>query len=137
MTVVPREDLPLRRRVQILSPFRGATPAQQRLHVAYAHAALIDCLERDEAPFAPHLIYPVVLDDSIPRDRERGIAAGLAWLAVASKVVVYADLGVSDGMERELAVARARGLPIETRSIDGWAARNTPAPVTIEEGGRP
>lgn len=57
------------RRVQILSPFRGNTPAERRRNVAYAQAALLDCLERGEAPFAPHLLYPAVLDESDPEQR--------------------------------------------------------------------
>jgi hypothetical protein len=109
------------RRVQILSPFRGATPADQRRNVAYAQAALLDCLTRDEAPFAPHLLYPDVLDDSQPEERAQGISAGLEWLAVAEAVVVYTDLGISVGMVAEQRAAEVAGIPVERRSLDGWA----------------
>lgn len=109
------------RRVQILSPFRGSTPAEQRRNVAYAQAALLDCLDRDEAPFAPHLTYPAVLDESEPEQRAQGISAGLEWLAVADGVVVYGDLGVSEGMVAELRQAEVLGIPVERRSLPGWA----------------
>lgn len=109
------------RRVQILSPFRGATPAEQRRNVAYAQAALLDCLNRGEAPFAPHLLYPAVLDDSDPVQRAQGIEAGLEWLAVAEVVVAYTDLGISAGMTAELRAAEIAGIPVERRSLDGWA----------------
>lgn len=108
------------RRVQIISPLRGKTPAEQRRNVAYAHAALLDCLERGEAPFAPHLIYPAVLDDSDPEQRAQGIAAGLAWLAAADVVVVYHDLGYSEGMNAELRAAMDANVRAEFRSLDGW-----------------
>ena len=123
------------RRVQILSPFSGPTAAIRQRNVAYAHAALLDCLERDEAPFAPNLLYPAVLDDSEPEQRAQGISAGLEWLSVAEAVVVYEDLGVSVGMAAELRAAQAAGIVVECRSLSGWSAASTqPLPViTLEE----
>jgi len=114
------------RRVQILSPFRAPTFAEQRRNVAYARAALLDCLGRDEAPFAPHLLYPDVLDDSQPEERAQGISAGLEWLAVAEAVVVYTDLGISVGMAAELRAAEVAGIPVERRSLPGWASAVAP-----------
>lgn len=122
------------RRVQILSPFRGAMPAERHRNVAYAQAALLDCLGRDEAPFAPHLLYPAVLDDSDPEQRMQGISAGLEWLAVAEAVVVYEDLGVSEGMTAELRQAEIAGVPVERRSLPGWATPTQELPIiTLEE----
>lgn len=122
------------RRVQILSPFRGATPAEQRRNVAYAQAALLDSLGRDEAPFAPHLLYPAVLDDSDPVQRARGIEAGMEWLAVAEAVVVYDDLGMSDGMRAELIQAEVAGVAVERRRLPGWNTPTLELPViTLEE----
>lgn len=76
-------------------------------NVAFAEACMRNCLARGEAPFAPHLLYPRpgVLDDTIPQDRETGIACGLSWLAVSDAVVAYVDRGVSRGMWQELARA--------------------------------
>jgi len=122
------------RRVQILSPFRGATPADRARNVAYAKAALLDCLERDEAPFAPHLLYPAVLDESDPEQRMQGISAGLEWLAVAEAVVVYDDLGMSDGMRAELIQAEIAGVAVEHRRLPGWDTPTLELPViTLEE----
>lgn len=109
------------RRVQILSPFRGTTPAERRRNVAYAQAALLDCLQRGEAPFAPHLIYPSVLDESDPAQRAQGISAGLAWIAAADAVVIYDDLGYSDGMRVEMEHAAHIGRKLERRRLDGWS----------------
>ena len=117
------------RRVQILSPFRGKSPAERRRNVAYAQAALLDSLERDEAPFAPHLLYPTVLDESEPEQRAQGISAGLEWLAVAEAAVVYGDLGISEGMAAELRHAESLGIPVELRLLDGWAPVTQELPV--------
>lgn len=125
------------RRVQILSPFRGNSTPERTRNMAYAQAAMLDCLGRDEAPFAPHLLYPAVLDESEPEQRAQGISAGLEWLAVAEAVVVYGDLGVSVGMAAELRQAEVLGIPVERRSLTGWAGAATVTQelpiITLEE----
>jgi hypothetical protein len=108
------------RRVQIISPFRADTPADRRANVAYAQAAMLDCLTRGEAPFAPHLIYPSVLDDSDPVQRAQGMEAGMEWMTAVDAVVVYTDRGVSAGMADEIRHAERLGVPVERRVLAGW-----------------
>jgi hypothetical protein len=105
--------------VVVESPYAGDTPEQVERHVEYAREAMTDSLLRDEAPFLSHLLYPQVLDDSNPKQREAGIAAGLAWGDRAELRVVYCDLGVSPGMRRGIDRARQLGQPVEYRSIRG------------------
>lgn len=110
------------RLVIVESPFAGDIERNQR----YARAALADCLTRGEAPFASHLLYtqPGVLDDSKPEERALGIEAGLCWGRVAEKTVVYADLGISGGMQQGIGRAHAEGRPVETRFLGGqWSER--------------
>ena len=104
------------RRVILESPYAGKI----RRNTAYARRCLRDCLKRGEAPMASHLLYtqPGVLVDEIARERRTGIAAGLAWGAVADATVVYTDHGISPGMEHGIAAARAAGRPIEYRRLD-------------------
>jgi hypothetical protein len=103
------------RLVIIESPYAGDTEE----NVAYARAAVRDSLARGEAPIASHLLYtqPGVLDDAQPAERRLGIAAGLAWGCVAEATVVYADLGVSAGMEQGIHDANAGGRQVEFRSL--------------------
>lgn len=91
-------------------------------NVAYARAALHDCLRRGEAPFASHLLYTQagVLDDTVTDERTLGIEAGLAWKRVADVSVVYTDLGISEGMRLAIARALARGRPVEYRELADW-----------------
>jgi hypothetical protein len=86
-------------------------------NLAYARAALADCLARGEAPFASHLLYPQVLDDLVPEQRTQGIEAGLAWGERADATVVYTDLGESFGMTMGIARAVAAGRPVERRKL--------------------
>lgn len=117
------------RRVQILSPFRGATPAERGRNVAYAKAAMLDCFSRSEAPFVPHLLYPAVLEDDIPAERAKSINASIRWLSVAEVVVVYGDLGISEGMRAELSAAKLTGIRAEYRSLPGWTAPTQKLPT--------
>ncbi|MBF4459498.1 hypothetical protein ITJ67_12165 [Pseudoclavibacter sp. VKM Ac-2867] len=103
--------------VVLESPYAGDVEA----NLIYARACVADSLARGEAPIASHLLYtqPGVLDDSDPAERALGIAAGQAWIGVASKLVVYTDLGISSGMEAGIAAARswAHEVLIEYRTL--------------------
>ena len=103
------------RLVIVESPYAGDIAA----NVAYAQACVRDCLMRGEAPFASHLLYtqPSVLRDEVPEERQQGINAALAWYQVADASVVYADRGISSGMELGIQRARAVGKPVEFRRL--------------------
>ena len=108
------------RRVIVESPYAGDVET----HVAYARAALHDCLSRGEAPIASHLLYtqPGVLNDDVPAERVWGIEAGLAWSHVAEASVVYDDFGISRGMQYGIENARKEGRPVEFRQLPGFMA---------------
>lgn len=98
------------------SPYSGDVARDER----YAERALLDCLRRDEAPIASHLLFTRqgVLDDTRPDERRLGMQAGHAWIKKADAMVVYADYGVSDGMHAGIAIAARYGIPIERRYIE-------------------
>lgn len=106
--------------VIIESPYAGDVDR----HVRYARACMADCLRREEAPFASHLLYtqPGVLDDSKPKERALGIRAGLEIGMRADRTVVYVDLGISEGMRQGIRAAEEAGRPIEYRRMCGeWS----------------
>lgn len=102
--------------VIIESPYAGDIET----NIEYARQCVRDSLRRGEAPIASHLLYtqPGVLGDDIPRERQWGIDAGLAWRAAAEATVVYTDRGISRGMEYGIAAAKEAGIPVEYRSVD-------------------
>jgi hypothetical protein len=104
------------RRVILESPYAGDVEA----NVAYARRALRDSVMRGEAPIASHLLFtqPGVLVDDDPIERWMGINAGLAWGVVAQATVVYADRGISRGMEHGIKMAHAEGREVEVRYLD-------------------
>ena len=103
------------RLVILESPYAGDVALNER----YARACMADCLSRGEAPFASHLLYtqPGVLDDNVPEERAKGIAAGHAWMRAADAVVLYRDIAMSKGMAAGLALAQELRLPVETRYL--------------------
>jgi hypothetical protein len=104
------------RRVMVESPYRG-TPSEVRKNTAYAKLAMLDSIRRGEAPFAMHLLYTQILHDEVPEERQAGIYCGLRWLEAAELIAVYADYGVTDGMQKAIDFAKAKGIPVEQRRI--------------------
>ena len=106
-------------RIVILeSPFAAETDAELEQNVEYARRAMLDCLQRGESPMVSHLLYPQVLDEDDPGERQLAIDAGLAWRKVAEMSVVYCDRGISKGMKYGIAAAEEAGIPVEYRYFD-------------------
>lgn len=102
-------------KVIIESPFAGDTDR----NILYARRLVADCLQRNEAPIASHLLYtqPGILDDTKPDERKLGIKAGLVWGASADLTVVGNDYGMTKGMIQGVKRANAEGRLVEFRSI--------------------
>jgi hypothetical protein len=101
------------RLVVLESPYAGDVEA----NTIYAKICLMDCLVRNEAPVASHLLYPQVLNDLEGEERSWGLRAGWAWIKVCDAVVVYTDRGVSPGMLAGIEYAKTAGKPVEYRTI--------------------
>lgn len=103
------------RRVILESPWSGNI----RKHRNYARKCIRDCLKRNEAPIASHLLFtqPGILKDHLADERKLGIDAGLAWSEVADAAVFYADYGFSFGMQCALQRHSELGTPVEVRYL--------------------
>jgi hypothetical protein len=104
-------------RVCVESPFHADDPDVFARNIEYAEACMWHSLGLGEAPWLGHLLYPRVLDDHEPRDRELGIAAHCAWLAASELVAVYTDFGITPGMRAALTIAAAARIPVVMRRI--------------------
>ncbi|QQS21750.1 hypothetical protein IPM09_04500 [Candidatus Saccharibacteria bacterium] len=113
--------------VLLESPFAADTEEGLRANHDYAMAAMRDALMRHhEAPFASHLLYTQMLDDTVPIERHIGIEAGLAIGMFAERTVVYMDRGISRGMRYGIDNAKKAGRPIVYRSLNDF-------PTSFEE----
>jgi hypothetical protein len=101
--------------VFICSPYRGDIEANTK----FAQEAMLDSFGRGEAPFTPHLLYPQVMDDGDEVDRNVATRAARAWLEMSDTLAVYTDLGISAGMQDEIAFAEENEIEIEYRELEG------------------
>ena len=79
------------RRTYIATPFAGASHVSPDVRRRYTLSALADSIGRKEAPIAPHLLYPLVLDDADPEQREIAMLMGRAHLEGCLTLAVYVD----------------------------------------------
>lgn len=106
------------RRVIVESPFKATETHSIEQHKCYLSHCLTDCLRRMESPYASHWGLPDLLDDDDPLERAMGIRAGWAWGDLAEAVIVYGDLGITEGMHESINRYNKMGKPIERRTLD-------------------
>ncbi len=125
------------RRAFVLSALTPALvawdPHAYKREMRYAQSALLDARARAEAPIHGALDMVRLLCD-IDADRQlidQLLEAQAAWLD-ASNVVVYADLGVSPGMQMIIDLAKSWDIEIEYRALPDHAAESaTSAPAYV------
>ena len=93
--------------VYIASPYAGDVEA----NVAFAKAACRYAMEQGCTPVAVHLLYPQLLADHVPAEREAGIQMGLRVLKACDEMWLCGNR-LSSGMRAELAAAEQMGLPV-------------------------
>jgi len=98
----------------IESPYAGNIDR----NLSYARRAMTDSLKSGETPFASHLLYPQVLDDTDPEERTQGIFLGYQFMALADLVAFYTDLGWSRGMNAALNHALTLNVPTVFRTLE-------------------
>lgn len=98
----------IQKTIAIECPFEGGTMREEG-NVEYAKRCMVDALNRYEAPFLSHLLFPHHLDDTDPEQRELGLQAGHAIAARLEAWAVYLDRGVTAGMLRGIDAALAAG----------------------------
>lgn len=117
MTAVQREERcksrPYRPLVFICSPFAGDTARNTEQARRFCRFAVLQGM----IPFAPHLLYPQFMSDSDPAERELALFFGMVWLTKMDAVWVFGE-HISAGMRREIAKARAKGIPVKFYTAD-------------------
>lgn len=95
--------------VYIASPYAGDVEA----NVAYAMKAAQWAIKQGVAPLVPHLMYPALLDDNKPEERELGLSLNMRLLRACDAIWLFACKGITPGMQRELDYAMAHGIPVK------------------------
>jgi len=96
------------KRVFICSPLRGDIQGNIEKANEYCRWAMT---EHGALPIAPHVYFTQFLDELNPAERERGISAGIELLRDCDELWYFGDR-VTEGMAREIGMARRIGLPV-------------------------
>lgn len=99
--------------VYIASPLSG--DVEQNLE--FARKACRYAIEQEATPFAPHLLYTQMLDDSSPADRQLGIEMGSQMLELCDELWLCGDR-ISEGMANEKALAEQLGIPVHQIRVE-------------------
>lgn len=89
-----------RRKVYVASRYAGDVEANVKAAIRYCRMVI----DRGYMPIASHLLYPQILRDDDPVERELGILFGLALLRDCDEVWVFGE--VSPGVAREVKEAK-------------------------------
>ena len=89
-----------RRKIYVVSPYAGNVAENVAATVRYCRKVIDD----GYMPVAGHLLYPQILDDNDPEERDLGLLFGLALLRTCDEVWVFGT--VSDGVEKEIEEAK-------------------------------
>lgn len=93
--------------VFICSPYSGDISRNTQNARRYLKFAA----DKGAIPFASHLLYPLVLDDSDPAQRELGLFFGMVWLCKCDELWAFGD-DISAGMKAEIEKAKRRGMQV-------------------------
>nr|WP_326183644.1 DUF4406 domain-containing protein [uncultured Oscillibacter sp.] len=99
--------------IYVASPYAGDV----KRNLEYAKAACRIVMDSGRAFFAPHLLYPGLLDDRIPQERQLGMDMGHTVLARYDELWVFGST-VSPGMRTEMEEAERLGIPIRKMELE-------------------
>ncbi len=99
------------RKIFVCSPFAGDIARNTAVAVRMCRHVLA----AGHVPFAAHLLYPRMLREEDPAEREQGLRCGHTFLAVCDEIWVLRrgyEGDISAGMAREIAQAIEFGIPV-------------------------
>lgn len=93
--------------IYMASPYAGDIEK----NTEFAKRACRHVMNEGHAFFAPHLLYPQLLNDANPQERQTGLAMGLAVLPRCDELWCYGE-HISHGMLLEIQEADRLGIPV-------------------------
>lgn len=107
--------------IYVASPYAGDVEQ----NTEFAKEACRFVMEEGHAFFAPHLLYPRVLDDDEPADRQYALAMGRSFLPKCDELWVFGK-NISAGMREEINEAKQLYMHIRYVSQQEMAERERP-----------
>ena len=103
--------------IYVASPYAGDIEK----NVRFAKEASRFVMSSGHAFFAPHLLYPAILDDGVPEERALGMEMGTTVLSKCDELWAFGER-VSPGMQSEIAEAQRLGIPVRRITLLGGSA---------------
>lgn len=116
-TQLMTNKMPQRLLVVIECPYMSEDVANLPRNIKYAEYCLGDSIRRGEAPILSNLLYKQVLNYRVAIEHDTALLSNMSWIAVADIVAVYADYGISPGMQAAINTAKLRMKKIEYRLL--------------------
>ena len=98
--------------IYVASPYAGDI----KKNMEYAKQACRAVMESGHAFFAPHLLYPAVLNDAVQEERQAGMDMGLTMLFRCDELWVFGP-HISSGMQAEIEEAERLRIPVHRMDI--------------------
>lgn len=92
--------------IYVASPYAGDV----KKNIEFAKRACRYVMEQGQAFFAPHLLYPQILDDTDPEERKTGIKLGLRMLEKCDELWVNVKNLLMKSRAPESAYTQARAM---------------------------
>lgn len=119
--------------IYVASPYAGDIEQ----NTAFARKACRHVMNEGHAFFAPHLLYPTILDEHQPEQRQLGLDMGLTMLSRCDELWCYGD-HITLGMHFEIEEANRLGIPVRrVRGQAGMFIIGEPMRVTKAEAPAP
>lgn len=89
-----------RKKIYVASKYAGDVDTNVASAITYCRRVI----DEGYMPIASHLLYPQILNDNIPKERELGLMFGLALLRTCDEMWVFGS--VTSGVAREIEEAK-------------------------------
>ena len=110
---IKKQDRKYRPLVYVCSAYSGDVTTNTEQAKQYCRFAL----EQGQIPLAPHLMFPLFMNDDDPTERELAIFMDVVLLGKCDELWVFGET-ISEGMVVEIEVAKKRRQPIRYFNSD-------------------
>ena len=107
--------------IYVASPYAGDIERNMK----FAKEACRLVMNEGHAFFAPHLLYPQVLDDGCPEERQLGLDMGKKMLTSCDELWAFGDF-ISPGMKGEIDMATQCNIPVKYVMLQEMAEKERP-----------
>ncbi|MGL4792077.1 MAG: DUF4406 domain-containing protein [Anaerotignaceae bacterium] len=93
--------------IYVASPYAGDIEK----NIEFAKRGCVFVKEQGHTFFCPHLLYPTILNENIPQERQLGLDMGIAMLKCCDELWCFGER-ISQGMANEIEQAQSLNIPI-------------------------